>query len=130
MLSSCRERKMERMLRASQFVSVALVVVASTLPLMCLSPGLPMAMDQRECCEKMAGRCDALMTPGSHSCCERPVSDQAATASRIKSDDFGWVVVAQVEAIGPLLRSVPGVGASNFKFPPESPPQVSSVLRI
>jgi len=121
---------MERMIRASQFVSVAVLVVAWTLPLTCLTPAAPMAMEQRECCEKMAGSCDASMMPPSHSCCERPVSDQVATSSRIKSDDFAWTVVAQVEAIAPLLPPVPGVGTSSFESLPESPPPVSSVLRI
>jgi hypothetical protein len=122
---------MDMLSKASQSASVALAIVLFALPLStCLAQAAEMSMEQRECCEKMAGSCDASMMPSSHSCCERPVSDQAVTASRIKSNDFSWTVVTRVEAISPLLRPVLGIGASNFESPPESPPQVSSVLRI
>ena len=79
--------------RASQFVSIALSIIVVALPLLaCLTSFAEMSPEQRECCEKMAGRCEMSVMPSSHSCCQHPVSPHTATASRIQSSDFGLAI--------------------------------------
>lgn len=90
-----------------------------------------MGLEQRECCEKMAETCNASMMPASHSCCERPASDQAIPFSRIiKTNDSGWTLLVLAEVAAPLPLPLREISTNNFESPPESPPQVSSVLRI
>lgn len=117
--------------KASQFVSVALSVIVVALPLLaCLRLFAEMSPEQRECCEKMAGRCEMSVMPSSHSCCQHPVSPHTATASRIQSGDFASAITILAEAPSPLARPMIGIAVSTFESPPESPPQSVNVLRI
>jgi hypothetical protein len=123
---------MDMVRRALQFVSIALSIIVVALPLLaCLTSFAEMSPEQRECCEKMAGRCEMSVMPSSHSCCQHPVSPHTATASRIQSSDFGLAITMLAEDIPSLLRHpMIEVAASTFESPPESPPQSVNVLRI
>jgi len=116
---------------ASQFVSIALAAVTLALLLSaCLTPAANMSVEQRECCLKMAGRCESSVMPSSHSCCQHPVSHQGVSASRVQRNDFGSVVaVLRVVAL-PLPRVITRSSATSFESPPVSPPQIINVLRI
>ena len=117
--------------RASQFVSITLAVVILALPLSaCLTPAAQMSKEERECCQKMAGRCETSARPSSHSCCQHPVSHQALTASKIPRNDVGLAVGLLPEAALPLPRAITPTDATLFESPPESPPQIATVLRI
>ena len=117
--------------KASQFVSIALSIIVVALPLLaCLTSFAEMSPEQRECCEKMAGRCEMSVMPSSHSCCQHPVSPHTATASRIQSSDFGLAITMLAEAPSPFARPMIGIAVSTFESPPESPPQSVNVLRI
>jgi len=108
-----------------------LATVLFALPLStCLAQAAEMTAEQRECCEKMAGNCDASMMPGSHSCCQTPVADQTAATSRIRSSYFTYSLAILAEVIAPLPHSVSGISTRNFESPPKIPPQVFSILRI
>ena len=117
--------------RALQFVSVALSIVAVALPLLaCLTSFAEMSPEQRECCEKMAGRCEMSAMPSSHSCCQHPVSPHTATASRIQSNDFGLAIAMLAEAPSSSVRPMIGIAVGILKSPPESPPHGVNILRI
>jgi hypothetical protein len=117
--------------RASQFVSIALSTIVVALPLLaCLTSFAEMSPEQRECCEKMAGRCEMSAMPSSHSCCQHPVSPHTATASRIQSSDFGSAITMLAAAPSLLARPIIGIDVSTFESPPESPPHSVNVLRI
>ena len=123
--------KMNMVRRASQFVSIALSIIVVALPLLaCLTSFAEMSPEQRECCEKMAGRCEMSAMPSSHSCCQHPVSPHTANSSRIQSSDFGLAITMLAEAPSPLARPMIGISISTFESPPESPPQSVNVLRI
>src|SRR5204863_3050274 len=69
--------------KMSQLVSIVLAVVILVLPLSaCLTPAAKMSLEERECCQKMAGHCETSVMPSSHSCCQHPVSHQAVIASK------------------------------------------------
>src|SRR5881227_1886651 len=117
--------------RVSQFVAIALAIVMLALPLSaCLTPVAKVSQEQRECCQKMAGRCETSVMPSSHSCCQHPVSRQALTASKIQRSDFGLAVVVLREAASLLPQVITRGSATSFESPPEGPPQTATVLRI
>lgn len=123
--------RMDMLRRTAQFVSVVLSAVVLAVPISaCLTPSADMSMEQRECCEKMAGRCEISVMPSSHSCCQHPVSRHAVAASRVQSSDFSSAITMLAEAPALLPRPMIGTAACTFRSPPESPPESVSVLRI
>jgi len=117
--------------RASQFVAIGLAIVILALPLSaCLTPAAKESVEQRECCQKMAGRCETSVMPSSHSCCQHPVSRQAVTVSKVQRNDAGSAVVMLAEAVPALLQLIATSSSTSFESPPESPPQIVNVLRI
>ena len=117
--------------KASQFVSIALSIIVVALPLLaCLTSFAEMSPEQRECCEKMAGRCETSVMPSSHSCCQHAVSPHTATSSRMQSSDFGLAITMLAEAPAPIRHPLIGIAVNTFESPPESPPQSVDVLRI
>ena len=123
--------RIDMLRRVSQLVSIVLSAIVFALPISaCLTPSADMSMEQRECCEKMAGRCEISVMPSSHSCCQHAVSRDTATASRIQSSDFGSAIALLPEALSPLPRLIIGPAAGTFESPPGSPPQSVNVLRI
>jgi hypothetical protein len=117
--------------KTAHFVSIFLSAIVFAIPISaCLTPSADMTMEQRECCEKMAGRCETSVMPSSHSCCQHPVSRHAAATSRVQSSDFGSAITMLAEALALLPRPMIGTAASTFESPPESPPQSVTVLRI
>ena len=117
--------------KMSQLVSIVLAVVILALPLSaCLTSAAKMSLEQRECCQEMAGQCETSVMPSSHSCCQHPVSHHAVTASKIQRNDFGSVVTGLREAASLLPQVFTRSSATSFECPPESPPQIVIVLRI
>ena len=117
--------------RASQFVSIALSIIVFALPISaCLTSVAEMTAEQRECCEKMAGRCEMSAMPSSHSCCQHPVSQQAVTGSKIQRNDCGLAVTMLSKATSPLPQVITRGSVTSFESPPEESPQIASVLRI
>jgi len=117
--------------KMSQLVSILLAVVILVLPLSaCLTPAAKMSLEERECCQKMAGHCETSVMPSSHSCCQHPVSHQAVIASKIQRNDFGPAVAALMVAAPPMPRIITRSSANSFDSPPVSPPQTVTVLRI
>ena len=115
----------------SQFVSIALSITVFMLPISaCLTPAAEMTTEQRECCEKMAGRCETSVMPSSHSCCQHPTSREAATASKTQMHDCRLAIATLREAVSPLPRSIAWGISTSFESPPEEPPQLATVLRI
>jgi hypothetical protein len=123
---------MGKLRRASQFVSIILSAIVFAIPVSaCLTPNADMSMEQRECCKKMADRCETSMMPSSHSCCQHPVSRHTAAASRIRSRDLGSAITMLAEDFSSLpRRPMIEITASTFESPPESPPQRVTILRI
>jgi hypothetical protein len=117
--------------RALQFVSIALSIIVIALPLLaCLISVAEISPEQRECCKKMAGRCELSAIPSSHSCCQHPVSQQTAVASKVQRHDCGLVVAVLVEVASSLPRIISRGSATSFESPPEASPQLKTVLRI
>jgi hypothetical protein len=117
--------------RFSQFAAVVLVVAVVAMPLMaCMVPDREMTAEEHECCKKMAQDCESSAMPASHSCCQHPVARHVVNVSRIRSGDFAISAVALVQAdLAPLVERAPHL-PSTFESPPESPPKLSTVLRI
>lgn len=123
--------RIDMLRRVSQFVSIALSITVFALPLSaCLTSVAELSPEQRECCEKMAGRCEMSTMPSSHSCCQHPVSHQAATASKIQRYDGGLAFTVLREAVSSLPRVISRASATSFESPPEDPPQIANILRI
>jgi hypothetical protein len=117
--------------RVSQLVAVALTIVIVALPLSaCLTSAAEMSKEERECCKKMTGRCETSVMPSSHSCCQHPVSRQAIAVSRVQMNDSVSAIVMLAEAIPVLPELIVRRSSTSFESPPESPPQISNVLRI
>ena len=122
---------MDMLRRASQFVSIVLSIIVVALPLLaCLTSFAEMSPEQRECCDKMADRCEMSAMPSSHSCCQHSVSQQAAAASKVQRYDCGLVVAVLGEAAPSQLRIISRGSATSFESPPEASPQLATVLRI
>jgi len=117
--------------KMSQLVSIVLAVVILALPLSaCLTSAAKMSLEQRECCQKMAGRCETSVMPSSHSCCQHPVSRQAIVASKVQRSDADSAVVMLAEAAPTLPQVIASRSSTSFESPPESPLQIVKVLRI
>ena len=124
-------RTMSMLPRASQFVAIALAIVILALPLSaCLTPVAKVSQEQRECCQKMAGRCETSVMPSSHSCCQHPVSRQAMAASKVQRNDAGSAVAMLAEGVPVLPQLIVQSSSTSFESPPESRPQIVNVLRI
>ena len=117
--------------RSSQFVAIALAVVIPALPLSaCLTSAANVSQEQRECCQKMAGRCETSVMPSSHSCCQHPVSRQDMATSKVQRNDAGSAVAMVAEGVLALPQLIVRSSSTSFESPPESPPQIVNVLRI
>ena len=117
--------------KMSQLVSIVLAVVILALPLSaCLTSAAKMSLEQRECCQKMAGRCETSVMPSSHSCCQHPVSHQAIAVSKFQTNDVGLAVAMVAETAPALQQLMVRSSSTSFESPPESPPQIVNVLRI
>src|SRR5438132_13030903 len=114
--------------RLAQFVAIALTTIILALPLSaCLIPAQQMTVEQRECCQRMAGRCETSVMPSSHSCCQHPVSRQAIVVSKVQRNDAGSAVAMLAES-APALQLIVRSSSTSFESPPESPPQIIDVL--
>ncbi|HTD21615.1 MAG TPA: hypothetical protein VK738_03120 [Terriglobales bacterium] len=105
-------------------------------PLMaCLLPNGIATTEERECCRKMAERCEAMGMPSSHSCCRTTVweSNPYLASSRVSVSTQHQVISADLPIAHTffLLTHVSRIQwLSNTHAPPESPPETISILRI
>jgi hypothetical protein len=117
--------------KAPQFAPIALAILVFAFSVSaCLVPAADTSIEQRECCRKMAGRCETSVMPSSHSCCQHPGSHRAVIVSKIQRNDFGPSAAMLMQAASPLRQVITRSGATSFESPPESPPQIINVLRI
>jgi hypothetical protein len=116
--------------RASQFATVLLVIAMAAMPVMaCMVPDRQMTAEEQSCCKKMAHNCESSVMPASHSCCQHPVSQHAASASSLRTDYPVHSLAVVESTFIPSILATHRVGSS-FESPPESPLKISSVLRI
>src|SRR6266567_7390953 len=115
--------------KASQFVAIGLAIIIPALPLSaCLTSAANVSQEQRECCQKMAGRCETSVMPSSHSCCQHPVSRQDMATSKVQRNDAGSAVAMLADGVPVLPQLIVQSSRSNsFESPPESPPQIVNV---
>ena len=122
--------------KVAQFASITLAILVFALPVFALPASAyllstaDMTIQQRECCRKMAGRCEASSTPISQSCCQHPGSPQTAIASRVQKNDLGLALAILTGAASYVLPAIGGGEAETLESPPKSPPQAINVLRI
>jgi hypothetical protein len=113
-----------------KLVAVALALLLLGQPIAaCMSADQTMTAEEHNCCMKMASMCDASGMPTSHSCCKHSVSPQGVTPYKARNSEAALAVLS-AEAIPasqmPMLK-----GDTRFsESPPESPPKISTVLRI
>lgn len=94
-------------------VMVSLVCTAEAL---CLLPGVPLSATEAECCRHMAGNCDRVPMPESHSCCN-------ATARN--SDG---AVFAKAVSMPGSLAAVADYPAGNTDFTQDGPAPVQLLI--
>ena len=114
-----------------QFVSITLSIIVFALPISaCFTSVAEMSAEQRECCKKMAGRCEMSAMPSSHSCCQHPAAREAAVASKGQKHDCRLGIDMLRQSASPLPRVIARGIATSFESPPEESPQLATVLRI
>src|SRR5262249_30070985 len=108
-----------------------LVFIVLGLPLAaCITLGRQMTEEEHNCCLRMAGLCQSSAMPGSHSCCQHPVSPQVVSVAKIRSSDFDATSVVVSLVALPLPCSMTRSRAQGYESPPESSLPTTSVLRI
>jgi hypothetical protein len=115
---------------ALKLVAVALGLLLLGQPIAaCMSAGETMTAEEHNCCMKMASMCDASAMPASHSCCKHSVAPQGVTAYKARNNEAIFSVL-NAEVI-PASQTPTLKGDTRFsESPPESPPKISTVLRI
>jgi hypothetical protein len=117
--------------KASQFVAIGLAIIMLALPLSaCLTPVATVSQEQRECCQKMAGRCETSVMPSSHSCCHHPVTRQDMASSKVQRNDAGLAVAVLAQGVPVFPQLIVRSSSTSFESPPEGPPPIINVLRI
>jgi hypothetical protein len=107
-----------------------LALAALAAPAMaCLVPGIAMTAQERDCCRHMAGQCDSMGMPASHSCCKAQVRAPHLFLTVTSSP-------AKVRLSTPILFDAPVAqpdswsGATAAKHPPPEALVHVSILRI
>jgi len=115
-----------------QSARIFLIIVLFGYPaLSCLVPEMQMTEAERECCRQMAQQCGSMNMPASHSCCQKqlrqPGSMLRVTTVQVAPLMIAVPIVAKAADLRLEIRQIP-----SFRFhpPPESPPGISSILRI
>jgi hypothetical protein len=116
--------------KASKIVAATLMLLLLGQPLVaCVTAGQEMTEDEHNCCLKMASMCETSAMPASHSCCNQAMSPQVVAVSKARNGDLAPVVLLFEQGAflpTPLFRS----SMRTAESPPESPPKISTVLRI
>ena len=120
-----------RMLKqAAKLVAAGLMIVLLAQPIAaCMTLGRGMTTEEHNCCKKMAQMCESSAMPSSHSCCKSKASPLLSDV--YKTRQYAFVAPALlVSAVGSSLSPVMADRSLQTESPPESPPKISSVLRI
>ncbi len=117
--------------KASKIVAATLMLLLLGQPLVaCVTAGQEMTEDEHNCCLKMASMCETSAMPASHSCCNQAMSPQVVAVSKARNGDLAATAVLLFEQ-GALLPTMPFRSSMcTAESPPESPPKISTVLRI
>ena len=114
------------------FAVVLLLVLWGVLPaLACLLPQRALTPSEMKCCAQMAGNCSGKMQT-SHSCC-KPAADAGSAmltaANHVKPISMALLVTPFSADSSPLgVHSI--IRDWQVHPPPESPPALTTVLRI
>src|SRR5437660_12648825 len=117
--------------KASEIVAAALMLLLLGEPVVaCVIHGRDMTEEEHKCCLKMASMCETSAMPASHSCCKHALSPQVVAVSKAPNGDLAAPAVLLFEQ-GALLPTLPlRSSMCTSESPPESPPKISTVLRI
>ena len=117
--------------KASQIVAATLMLLLLGQPLVaCVTAGQEMTEDEHTCCLKMASMCETSAMPASHSCCKHALSPQVVAVSKARNGDLAALAVLLFEQGPPLPTPLFRRSMRTSESPPESPPKISTVLRI
>lgn len=119
-----------------QFALILAVLLPLLTPAMaCVLPGAQMTPAERACCKQMAAQCGHMQMPMSHGCCQKdiPAANQWNVA-QIQSTHIcaglsataGLPYTGLVQAPSDLRNDATRPGLTL----PQSPPAISSILRI
>jgi hypothetical protein len=124
------ESRIEMLRRTSQFAAVLLIMAVAAMPVIaCVVPERQMTAEEQSCCKKMANDCESSAMPASHSCCQHPGARHTANITGIRTGDISLCLASLVET--PFSPVIPiGGNANPFGSLPESPPKISTILRI
>jgi hypothetical protein len=117
---------------ARKLAGILLLALVFGYPAMaCLIPDADMTEAERDCCKHMAQQCGSMNMPSSHSCCQkevsRPNSMLAATSAQLMAPALSGAIVSEPPQ---PLAITPQFSSFELAPPPESPPGISSILRI
>ena len=122
--------KIRLLKQAAKVAAAALMLVLLGQPIAaCMTPGRSLTEEEHNCCKKMAQMCQTSAMPSSHSCCKSTASALASTVYKTRHYDFVAPAVLFSEVRLSLSAEI-GEHRLQAKSPPESPPKISSVLRI
>ena len=117
-----------------KFVVLVLTLSVWASPLMaCMLPDAMLTLEERECCQTMAGQCGDMDMPTSHSCCTPTVRENAPylIGTRFAAPVSQAVAALQVTGAAIFTDSVSHVyNWDSTHSPPLSPPETISILRI
>jgi hypothetical protein len=118
-----------------KLVVLALTLLLWAMPLMaCMLPDASLTVAERECCKDMAGQCDQMHMPTSHSCCQLTVrqSDPYVFCSRFTQEHVQTFAASLVSCRDLFLAAAASRidSSAQTHSPPVSPPETVSILRI
>src|SRR5205814_8637314 len=120
-------------MRVARILTVAILLVLwGALPaLACLLPQRALSPAEMKCCAQMAGNCGGKMQT-SHSCC-KPVANQgvAVLTAASQAQSLALAAVTAPLSQGSLkLAPLSVMCEQHVHPPPESPPVLTTILRI
>jgi hypothetical protein len=119
------------LLRLTISISIVLTMLC-TAEMLCLLPGVQLKLSEMECCRRMAGDCDRMPLPNSHSCCKNIARhDTAIVAKTELPSPIAGAVDFPVEPAAATHVIPMGSKEVSADLPPPGSPLVSNtILRI
>src|SRR5438552_15261348 len=117
--------------KASKIIAATVMLLLWGQPLVaCVTAGQEMTEDEHNCCLKMASMCETSAMPASHSCCKHALSPQVVAVSKARNGDLAAPPAVLLLRGAPLPTPLFRSSMRTSEPPPESPPKISTVLRI
>jgi hypothetical protein len=121
------------MAHCRSIVALGMLAMWLTVPALACLPTPQMTDAEMACCKKMAGDCE--MGTAQHPCCKTTTRDNAPYLSNSHSaisapTQATTAVLPVIEIIGLPDASSQFVTPSDAHAPPESPPALTSILRV